>query len=204
VSNDSTIRSVSSTTFVPTRYATGGQRTGFADDLFASNPQPLNSDEVTLSPAGELAAKLPALGMFGVQPREDGNIHLEDIRDAYKQRMAAFQANLSRALREEGIDRSPAFSLQTDQEGRIRVSGDRPDLDRLQQLFDERPGMSREFSALSGAGSFLRAADRSLEFQAAYTKDPVAAVALFSDLFDDRDSIFTLQVSEEGMNEMFV
>lgn len=203
MANDSMIRSVGNTAMLSSRYANGGQRTGFADDLFIAEQPSVSPDEVTLSPAGQLAAKLPALGMFGIEPREDGNIHLEDIRAAYQKRMTAFQADLSRMLSEAGIDRSEPFSLQINPEGRIQVTGDRDDLSAIQQLFDENPDLSRELAALSGTGSFLKAADRSIEFQAAYAKDPVAAVARFSELFDNRNSIFTLEISEDSMREVF-
>jgi len=164
-----------------------------------------SADELDISPQGRLAGQLNAMGLLGVQPDAQGNIHIEDIRAALQQRTDGFRGKLSRLLREAGVDRSQEATLKTDAAGKVLVANDHPDKTKIEAIFEQHPELANEFRGISATASFLNAADRAAPFHQAYAKDPYAAVAQYSYLFDDHGGPeFQWRITQDAMEAFFV
>ncbi|WP_419778438.1 hypothetical protein [Maridesulfovibrio sp.] len=66
----------------------------------------------------------------------------------------------------------------------MRVKGDHPDKDKIEQLFQDDPDLSNDFRGISALSSLVEAGKEYLEFAKAYEKDPYEAVARFGHLFN--------------------
>ncbi|MBN1589526.1 MAG: hypothetical protein JW888_08430 [Pirellulales bacterium] len=159
------------------------------------------ADSVDISGAGELLASLTKDLFWGVEPRADGAIHVEDIQKAYEGALSQFKGRLADLMRTEDIDRSGEAVLQTDATGQIRVVGDHPDKAQIEALFAEHPELGNEFRHLAATAGLLGAVEEAKPFLAAYAKDPEAAVQRWAQLFsNERQSHFKLRVTADAMD----
>lgn len=184
--------------------ANGVEKVAAAEGVSAANQgKDGEKDRLDFSPVG-LRGMLDKMDLFGVKPRADGAIHLEDIRSNYAERFEQFSQKLNGLLKKAGIDRGCESILRSDGEGKIRVSNNHPEREKIEALFEDNPDLANEFRGLSGTASFLRAADEHLKFAAAYAKNPEAALQLFSHLFDKTDTReFALRVTDENIMGFF-
>ena len=146
------------------------------------------ADEVQISAEGQAAAESAGPNRPAMcQPfpaRADGSVHVEDVRAAAKQQLGDFQSRFQELLTELGIDDSAEIRLQTDATGRVRVVGDHPQKEQIEQLFVDHPEMRDQFVHITASLDLVRAADEHMAFSRAYAEDPKAAVEQFSHLFD--------------------
>ena len=125
-------------------------------------------------------------------PRPDGNVYIEDVRTQFKDRLSTLEGRLRRVFAENGIDTSQPIPLRTGTDGHVFVAGEHPQKAEIEQLFRDDRDLRNHFVGAQAQAEFLRAADEAMAFQAAYRKNPEAALAEFSHLFDDRHDEFTL------------
>ncbi|MBN2024509.1 MAG: hypothetical protein JW809_17145 [Pirellulales bacterium] len=187
----------------PNRWGSTGQTKRPAAAAAAGASQ--ESDRVEISSAGRLMESL-AQGLFwGVEPRADGSIRIEDIGKAYEEHLSSLKSQVAGLLEQNGIDRSQAFRLTVDAAGNVVVAGDHPDKEKIEALFQDQPELANEFRHVSATASLLRAADESKAFQAAYAKDPQGAVRQYAHLFSGVNSpVFGLDVGAEAILDSFV
>ena len=160
------------------------------------------ADELILSDAAEAAAaeaEKNNMRLFSPFPaRADGAVHVEDVRSFTQGQLADFQAKFEQLLAERGIASSAPVSLQTDAAGHVRVVGDHPQKDEIEQLFVEDPALRNEFAHVTANIAFLRAADEATEFQQAYREDPQVAEAMYAHLFNPNRKQPPIQVTLSG------
>jgi hypothetical protein len=140
------------------------------------------SDVLDISAEGEAAA-----GLFDRANATTGSntIRLPDLEEAHERMFASMQAKLSALFDKNGIDTSKDVKLQVGYDGSVIVVGDHPQKAQIEQFFKDDPDLRNEFARLQGLTEFIGAARESQAFQAAYAKDPYAAIAQFSYLFDN-------------------
>lgn len=166
--------------------------------------QPVPTDTVSISPMARLAAGTPAMGsVFGVKPRADGAIHLEDIERQFQENTKALHGELQALLRDNGLDAAASFELTTNEQGRLQVGGNHPDKDEIQSLLDKDDTLSRRIQETSGMAAFLRVAEKHGEFAHAYADNPQAAVAKYSHLFGASGDPASLRYGAGGLSAVF-
>lgn len=162
------------------------------------------ADEVTLSSNEAIGKHLSALlgfptleelsKMSSIGTPTSNVIQIEDIRKAYEESFADLKEKLGDLLEEAGVDRSTVAELRVDSTGKIVVTNDHPDKETIEQIFEDNPELANQFRGLSGLFSLLEAADSQSDFAAAYERNPYAAIAEFSELFSDQQSVFELLI----------
>lgn len=144
-------------------------------------------DQVSISSGGRLLSNLPPL--FSEEIEADGVITVDEMRDFFREKSAAFESEVRRRLNAIGVDATQTLDLTTDSEGKVRVVGDNPDKEKIEAMFADNPELANDFRQVSSTGSFIKACEAHVAFAADYAKDPKAAVAkhwhLFSGLKDE-------------------
>lgn len=184
--------------------AKGVEKLAAADSVSATGSGKDDEKDCLDLSSGSLQSLRDRMDIFGAKPRADGAVHLEDIRANYAERFEDFTQKLNGLMKKAGIDRGCEAILQSDGQGKIRVTNNHPDSDKIEALFENNPELANEFRGLSGAASFLRAADEHMKFAAAYAKDPTAAVQQFSHLFDNTDTReFAMRITNDNIMGFF-
>lgn len=123
--------------------------------------------------------------LFPSVPREsDGSVHLDAMRAYSNQQRNSLSARIQEALKEAGIDTSRQIRLETGREGSVVVANDHPQRDEIEQIFRERRDLRDRFVEIDTLSSFVRSGDEAIAFQQAYSRNPYAAMAQYSYLFD--------------------
>lgn len=142
------------------------------------------------APASSLKNKgLPPLFKYA----DDGIITGDEMRMELNDAKADYRRRLSAAIADQGIDTSVPVKLQSDREGRIRVVGDHPDKARIEQLFVDDPALRNAYQRMASIAHMLSTVEETVAFQAAYARDPKAAVAQYSHLFNTTTELTTTQ-----------
>ena len=186
----------------------------------SGNEQPEESaaapveDELLLSDAAQAAQDDLASAGLGrpLNPLElplgdkaAGRVTVDDLREAYLERRDALAGRIADAFDEAGIDTSEPVRLTVGFDGRVTVAGDHPQRAEIEQIFRETPGLRDQFVQTAALGDFVRSADEAIAFQAAYAKDPYAAVAQYSHLFSGQPQpSFSLLVRDGTATVEFV
>ncbi|MBE0533796.1 MAG: hypothetical protein IH626_23475 [Rhodospirillales bacterium] len=158
-------------------YATSRKAAAIPAEPAAPQGSEAIEDPVEISEQGRLANRLNDL--FGVSPRADGSIHLEDLQAHLAEISAGLEGVLGSKFRAAGIDTSRAVNLKVDAAGRVRVANDHPDKEKIEALFADDPELANEFRRVLGLQELVTASEKHLEFAAAYAENPEAAVAQF-------------------------
>ncbi|KIX14679.1 hypothetical protein [Dethiosulfatarculus sandiegensis] len=113
-----------------------------------------------------------------------------------------FKADLKHGLKSAGIDMGTEFKLTTGRDGSVRVVGDHPDKEAIEQYFEDNPDMRDRFVDIQVHTEIKEAIEAHTEFAEAYEKDPEAAVAKYFYLFDDKDrEPFIMSIGGEDESE---
>jgi hypothetical protein len=158
-------------------YATSRKAAAIPAEPAAPQGSEAIEDPVEISGQGRLANRLNDL--FGVSPRADGSIHLEDLQAHLAEISAGLEGALGSKFRAAGIDTSQAVDLKVDAAGQVRVANDHPDKEKIEALFADEPELANEFRRVLGLQELVTASEKHLEFAAAYAENPEAAVAQF-------------------------
>ncbi|MGE4504339.1 MAG: hypothetical protein AB7D51_03260 [Desulfovibrionaceae bacterium] len=67
---------------------------------------------------------------------------------------------------ENGISTDPPVELTTDGTGAVRVVGDHPQKERIEQLFEDNPSLAGSFRSMGALASLVEAGQEYLEFSA--------------------------------------
>lgn len=140
-----------------------------------------SGDRVTLTPEGMIASFFTGMG---IDYTPGQSITLDDFKGGLERTSAKLKDDVNTMFLENGISLSPPVELTTDWEGSVRVKGDHPEKEKIEQLFQDNSNLSNDFRGVSGLSSLVKAAEEHLEFAKEYEKDPYAAVAKYSHLFD--------------------
>ncbi len=144
-----------------------------------------SGDILTLSAEGQAASSLPGLSsLFGLAGSGD-SIAIEDLEDAQDRAQAAVQARLQRLFAANGIDTSREIRLQIGADGQVVETSGNPQSAEIEKLFRDDPSLRDQFAKFSGLSEIVGAAREAVAFQQAYARDPQAAVAQYSHLFNN-------------------
>jgi hypothetical protein len=132
-------------------------------------------DYLDISDEGQAAAD--ALPQTTFDPNHAPGILTPDEINAVGQK-------IQKALAKSGIDSAGEVKLEIDATGHARVIGDHPQKAEIEQLFVDHPELRNDLAHASASLSANRAFAEAVEFQTAYAKDPEAAVAQYSYLFN--------------------
>jgi hypothetical protein len=124
---------------------------------------------------------LPPLFDF-VKPGEA--VTLEDLERAQREAQGEVQQELDALLVRDGIDTSREIRLQVAGDGQVIVTNDHPERAEIERLFRDDPELRNNFVKSTSLAETVAAGREAVAFQAAYARDPYAAVAQYSRLFD--------------------
>ena len=135
-------------------------------------------------------APLELTGLYGVEAGIP--ITLTNIRDFAQQQMERFQEQFDQMLQVNGIDTSIPITLDHEYgTGRIIVTSDHPDADRIEALLENNSELGNTYTGASSSFTFLRAAQEAIQFKEAYSNNPRQAVAQYGYLFHSRWDVST-------------
>jgi hypothetical protein len=120
---------------------------------------------------------------------------LNQMRVQYERNLSEVEHALRALWKANDIQTSPPLNLVVAGEGRVIVAGDHPQKAQVEQLLADNPALGDKMATTAAQGATLHAFERSIKFQKEYARDPIAAVEKFSDLFDGRDSQFSLTIA---------
>jgi hypothetical protein len=121
-----------------------------------------------------------------------------------EQSEADLQSNIQNLFAKNGIDTSKKVDLQIGSDGQVIVANDHPQKAQIEQLFKDNPKLRDEFAKYSAQSSLFQAAQESIAFQKAYARDPAAAVAQFSYLFNATETPVVSLSLQNGNCQTFV
>jgi hypothetical protein len=153
---------------------------GNMSDILDLSPQSqAAADSLANSPDNSLASLLSSLF---------SNNTLDGIQGAADQLRSNMQTELSKLLKDNGIDTSKEIKLQVDSNGQVIVANDNPQKAQIEKLFKDDPSLRNDFVKFNSTSELAAAVQEASAFQAAYAKNPNAAVAQYSYLFDGSDN----------------
>jgi len=156
-------------------YGAGGTNK-FQASTDASSAQ----DSATLSPQ---AMQLSSL--FGTG--SDQAITLNELVSFANKKLEEFQKKLRELLEANGIDTSQPISLaEESRSGRLKVTNDHPDADKIEQLLAENPELANTYRAATSTLEIAKHGEAQSRFAEAYESNPLAATAQFSYLFNSQ------------------
>ena len=140
------------------------------------------------------------IGLLGLDKNEDGNIDIGEIRADVTENLAAFEEEVNSFFADAGIDTTRRIELLCGSDGKIIVSGEHPDKEKIQSFFEQNPELANRFRRISANSALLEAAEDAVDFRKAYSIDPEAAVSEFAYLFNpDRQHFFSISFLESEM-----
>lgn len=115
----------------------------------------------------------------------EGPISLSDIEEALSDATSSVEKRLRSLYGELGIPYSSRMEMSVGYDGKILVSGDGPEADRLAETINADDELANTIRGMSANASLLEAAKKGMEFSAAYAEDPRAAVERYGYLLED-------------------
>ncbi|WP_319759151.1 hypothetical protein [Maridesulfovibrio sp.] len=138
-----------------------------------------NQDKVSISKTGKLIS-----GFFadmGVAYTPGKSVSLDDIETGLQQKRQNLNSDITAMFLENGINTPPEVQLTSDEEGHVRVSGNHPQAEQIEQLFADNADLENDFKRVSAMSSMVEAGHTHTEFAKQYKKNPYAAVAQFGE-----------------------
>lgn len=166
------------------------------------------ADVLDLSEEGKAAAtgartKLPLASLFDFDTPE-GRVTAPDIKSAQKLASELVQDRLQSRMAERGIDTSKEIRLQVAGDGRVIVANDHPQRAEIEKIFTDDEPLRNQFVRLSSLTSMASSIDEAVAFQQAYAKNPYAAVAQYSHLFNPANrGEFSLVIQGERYETLY-
>jgi len=114
-------------------------------------------------------------------------ITLNDLQTFANEKLAEFQKRFTALLEANGIDTSQPITLGHESgSGRLVVTNDHPDADKIEQLLAKDFDLSNTYTAATSALAIARHGEEHSRLAQAYESNPLAAVAQFSYLFNSQ------------------
>ncbi|ACS81236.1 hypothetical protein [Maridesulfovibrio salexigens] len=147
-----------------------------------------SGDKVTISDSAKMLASIDSFFSDMNIPYTPGqSISLDDLKTGLETSTKKFQDDVNVLFLQNDISTDPPVELTTDGYGNVRVMGDHPQKDKIEQLFEDNPDLANDFRGISGLNSLVEAGEEYLEFAKAYEKNPYEAVAKYSHIFSGMD-----------------
>lgn len=127
-----------------------------------------------------------ALGARKLFKYAHGNvIHGNDIQKELDEDLVSFKATINKMFKQLGINNSTPVELQVDQQGYVRVTNNHPDQEKIEQMFKDNEDLRNTYVKIQSFTEVLESGYEAIAFQNAYAKNPQAAVAQYSYLFNE-------------------
>ncbi|MFW5499903.1 MULTISPECIES: hypothetical protein [unclassified Maridesulfovibrio] len=147
-----------------------------------------SGDKVTISDSAKMLASIDSFFSDMNIPYTPGqSISLDDLKTGLETSTEKFQDDVNVLFLQNDISTDPPVELTTDSSGNVRVMGDHPQKDEIEQLFQDNPDLANDFRGVSSLNSLVEAGEEYLEFAKAYEKKPYEAVAKYSHIFSGMD-----------------
>ncbi len=127
-------------------------------------------------------------------------------RESLARDTASFAEDVGKMFRAAGIRVPPNPVLTNDAQGYVRVAGDHPDKDTIEQLFKDNPELQQRYAKISAGSSLLRAAEHFSQYASAYDQladDPAAQAALVDAEVARNAAPFFLAITAGGAEPFF-
>lgn len=139
------------------------------------------ADTTMLSPAAE--GMLSLSGLFGTEPGQP--ITLDVMQRFAEDKLESFEQDFRTMLRENDIDTSEPITLGHESgTGRLIVTNDHPDAEKIESLLAERPDLRNQYTAATTTLGLAKQGQQHTQFAQAYGTSPQAAVAQYAYLFN--------------------
>lgn len=143
----------------PPSQAPPGFEVWYAQALAAAAPRP--------DPALESG---PAdFGLWGASPDANGRLELDEVAGNLRATLPVFAANLGRVCRQAGVVTPPLLRLEAGSDIQPALPFDAR-AGMVQQLFDDSPGLARQFRRLMAGFGFVRCSDALRAYQRALAR----------------------------------
>lgn len=161
------------------------QTTRTRTDAPAETGSPEAEREDTLTLSGEAQAVLQLPSLFGVEPGKA--ITLADMQAFADEQLDAFGKGFRALMRGNDIDMSQPITLGHEYgTGKVLVTNDHPDADRIESLLAKNPELCNQYTAATNTLALVRHGQEHAEFSQAYAENPQAAGAPYAYLFNTR------------------
>ena len=162
--------------------ATFAELLGAAADTLQSSTTAAHGEEVTTP-----------------EPSSGHSVSIESIRTLGKHLAADYHRRAISQLEAAGVDITHEFSLRLGSHGEAIVIGDHPDKELIEQVLNSDE-FSELFSQLAGLQEIAHAYDERSAFREAFTRNPLAAVAEYSQSgHDNLTGVLQLTLDNEGI-----
>ncbi len=126
------------------------------------------------------------------------SVNIESIRTLGKNLAAEFHHRAITMLEDAGVDTTQDFSLRLGSQGEVIVMGDHPDKQMIEQILNGND-LGELFNQFSGLYEISRAYDEQASFRESFLRNPLAAIAEFSQSTYERLSgVLQLTLNDEG------
>lgn len=149
----------------------------------------------TSDPTGFAAALEQASQSIPKRKLSELPVTLHQMRAMCEKALAAFQHEFDSFAQEAGIDESKQIKLQIAPDGHVYVES-HPDKQKIEDFLRANPRVERDCHDAICFREQLQSMEEGLAFQEAYRKDPKAAIARFSHLFNS-ETFFSLAIGAE-------
>jgi len=187
---------------------TGTVKRSKAGSIFSASGkmQTTDDDKVNISSQGAmvsgLAGKLGIEGIFGYTPKTPGVINIDELEYYGRKFLDEYNADLQNIFRENNIDTGKPINLENASDGSIVVTNNHPDKAKIEELFKENQEIGNEYKKINNMFTMAAEGREASEFQEAYSRNPDAAVAQYSYLFNTRLE-GTIRISDKAAEIFF-
>jgi hypothetical protein len=113
-------------------------------------------DLAKLTDSASLSTLLPRLqDLLSVMNRRDGNV-LQSVKDNISCLQDAFVESMSDILTTEKLDLSQKITLRLDKDQLLKIAGEHPYKEKIENILAERPGLSVAFREIASQSELLR------------------------------------------------
>lgn len=146
----------------------------------SSSEYKTNNDRVTISDDAKLS-----LLSSGFPFSRGNSISIKDIEEALTNATSSVEKRLQSLYRQLGISSDSQMKFSVDYNGKILVSGESPEADKLAEAINADDELANTIRGMSANASLLNAFKKHQEFASAYGKNPAAANQLYGYLLED-------------------
>ncbi|WP_419786357.1 hypothetical protein [Pseudodesulfovibrio sp.] len=156
--------------------------------------QSASGDSVSLSDKGRLMSNF--FSSLGVDYTPGKPLTLDALEAGLEQKQDALETGIKAMFLENGISTTPPVDLTSDEDGAIRVSGDHPQKEEIEALFEANPDLANDFRGVAMLSSVVEAGREFNEARTAEANNPYATAAqYFGQLPGQTDDDFVLTIS---------
>lgn len=149
-----------------------------------------DGDTLEISPEAEALAGSTGSTLLGAanslfgDAGADGTITLNELETLQQEAMSSVKGRLAFVFAKNKIDTSKEIRLQVGSDGGIVVANDHPQKAEIEKLVNGDEQLRNDYVRMTSLTETVGSIKEAAAFQAAYAKDPYAAVAQYSHLFN--------------------